>query len=322
MDTPLHRHPTWHVQGVTNDHGGAAEFAYTTGLAPYGIPDVHVWARPGRGTDPAHDYWLSLRTMASVLNDVCFDLLDDIVEVGDERPVELDDGLATMLIEIGRPVPASACDAFHASTALVVPLHWSLERCDVEPDPGIDAAAVGQWRSRVSELQARTPRVQGLQRPDETSLSRTDLDLGPLEPWVHAVASGLAGVPAGPLMSRIVDDVAARRDPDLLMQLRSRARTVGRVRVVERVGRLAERVVRVITQRRGYRLALAAATRRQDLPFGCCQARHLEDVFRDLVEMCLLTAALEDVATAEEVQAVRAPWVPFVPFGSMQESAA
>ncbi len=309
-----HNQPAWRIQTIS-DPPGVPSFGYTVGLARYGLHDLHVSSRPSLGCDPGADYVLGHRAMARVLGDVAAAMAADALSLGDDVDVQLDAGLSTAYLEVGAPVPAGWVEALRASSDAVVPLPWALVRCPVGADPGVPPEEVGGWRRRVGDLVARTPRVHGFEDPDPSAFPARDDALGPLAPWVHAVAQALASAPAGAIVSSLVDDVVAQRDPELRTQLRERSRTVGRVQVLEPVERLTGRVVRAISQRRGYRTAVAVARRRPDLPYGCCVEQHLARLVHDAIESCLLVAALDDVVTASERTAIQAAWTPFVPFG-------
>ncbi len=305
---------TWRIQTIS-DPPGEPSFGYTVGLARYGLHDLHLASRPSLGCDPGADYVLGQRAIARVLDDVAAAMVADALSLGDDVDVQLDAGLSTAYLEVGAPVPAGWVEALRASSDAVVPLQWALVRCPVGADPGLPPEELDGWRRRTKELVARTPSVHGFENPDPKAFATRENALGPLAPWVYAVAQALASAPAGPVVSRLVDDVVAQRDPELRTQLRERSRTVGRVRALEPVERLTGRVVRAISQRRGYRTAVAVARRRPDLPYGCCVEQHLARLVHDSVESCLLVAALDDVVTPSERSAVQAAWTPFVPFG-------
>lgn len=307
-------HRWWRIRTIS-DPPGEPSFGYTVGLARYGLHDIHLTSRPGLGCDPGADYVLGQRAMARVLDDLATAMVAGELTLGDDVDVQLDGGLSTAYLEVGAPVPAGWMEALRASSDAVVPLPWALVRCPVGADPGLPPGDVDGWRRRVQDLVARTPRVHGFEDPDPTAFPATDDALGPLAPWVHSVAQALASAPASAVVSRLVDDVVAQRDPELRTQLRERSRTVGRVHALEPVERLTGRVVRAISQRRGYRTAVAVARRRPDLPYGCCVEQHLGRLVRDSVESCLLVAMLDDVVTSSERVAVQAAWTPFVPFG-------
>lgn len=59
MSVPAHslpdEKPFWRVQAVSDYEGTGRDFAYTIGLTGVGLPELHLWARPSEGVDPAPD---------------------------------------------------------------------------------------------------------------------------------------------------------------------------------------------------------------------------------------------------------------------------
>lgn len=55
--------PFWKVQAVFDPEGRGGDFAYTIGMHSVGLPELHLWARPTRGDDPAPDWKFSSRDL-------------------------------------------------------------------------------------------------------------------------------------------------------------------------------------------------------------------------------------------------------------------
>jgi hypothetical protein len=141
----------WKITAIHDPSDENQEFAYTVGLAKHGLPELHVWARPPDGDDPAGDWALSSRDMGMVLNRFGQQLVDGEVSAGSEVVETMDLGLTTVTWRLRGPVRASDVDAYMA----VAPARGRGCHCRSAPRPRLARrvlrpGAVGRPRARAS----------------------------------------------------------------------------------------------------------------------------------------------------------------------------
>ena len=90
--------PPWQVMAVFDPEGTGSDFAYTVGLAEFGQPELHMWARPTHGEDPGHDFKFSSLDLASILGHFAERLLTADLAVGDCEEIAFDEGMNHALI--------------------------------------------------------------------------------------------------------------------------------------------------------------------------------------------------------------------------------
>ncbi|MEP7034128.1 MAG: hypothetical protein ABI662_00985 [Dermatophilaceae bacterium] len=130
----LPRPPFWEVVAVFDPDGLGGDFAYTVGMSPVGFPELHLWARPTRGDDPAPDWKLSSQDLGSLLNEFAAMLLRGELVVGSVVERTFEGGLARVRFEVCPPGDREALEAYGiAPGASVLPIPWSLDRV---PAPG------------------------------------------------------------------------------------------------------------------------------------------------------------------------------------------
>jgi hypothetical protein len=119
--------PFWRVQAVLDSDGQGGDFAYTIGMHSVGLPELHLWARPSCGDDPAPDWKFSSRDLGALLNEfVPMYLAGDLV-AGSVVERSFDGGMARVRFEVGAPGDRAALQAFGiARGAVVLPIRWSL----------------------------------------------------------------------------------------------------------------------------------------------------------------------------------------------------
>ena len=122
-------HPFWQVQAVFDPDGLGGDFAYTIGLDSVGLPELHLWARPTSGDDPAPDWKFSSRDLGELLNEFAGMQLGGDLVAGSVVERSYDGGMARVRFEVGSPGDRAALQAFGiARGALVLPIRWSLDR--------------------------------------------------------------------------------------------------------------------------------------------------------------------------------------------------
>jgi len=122
-------HPFWQVQAVFDPDGLGGDFAYTIGLHSVGLPELHLWARPTCGDDPAPDWKFSSRDLGELLNEFAGMQLGGDLVAGSVVERSYDGGMAGVRFEVGSPGDRAALQAFGiARGALVLPIRWSLDR--------------------------------------------------------------------------------------------------------------------------------------------------------------------------------------------------
>jgi len=92
--------PFWKVQAVFDPEGRGGDFAYTIGLHSRGLPELHLWARPTRGDDPAPDWKFSSRDLGALLNEFARLQLSGDLVVGSVVERSFDGGLARVRFEV------------------------------------------------------------------------------------------------------------------------------------------------------------------------------------------------------------------------------
>lgn len=122
-------HPFWQVQAVFDPDGLGGDFAYTIGLHAVGLPELHLWARPTCGDDPAPDWKFSSPDLGALLNDFAGMQLGGDLVVGSVVERNFDGGMARVRFEVDPPGDRVALEALGiACGAVVLPIRWSLHR--------------------------------------------------------------------------------------------------------------------------------------------------------------------------------------------------
>lgn len=183
------------IISVFDPDGEGGDFAYTVGLADRGLPELHVWARPGEGSDPGLDWMLSPRDRHALLMEFAEDLVAGRITVGSERTHVYDDGLATAFYRLDEPVEADVLEAFGAAPAPVIPIRWRLERPPAGLPVAVDSATDAEIRERADIERWFTTMIaarSGHTFTDRTQIStRHDQELGPQRAVVRAVGDQL-----------------------------------------------------------------------------------------------------------------------------------
>lgn len=200
---PISQSPFWKVQAVFDPDGGGGDFAYTIGLDSVQLPELHLWARPSRGDDPAPDWKFSSRDLGALLNEFArMQLRGDLV-VGSVVERSYDGGTANVRFEVDPPGDRAALEAFGvARGATVLPIRWSLHRGRESGPRELDEAGVREARLEYAALLPSLapvgvpPHWKIYKRPRFTSQQR----FGPLTALVHARAIAIAQ--AGPQRMR------------------------------------------------------------------------------------------------------------------------
>lgn len=316
----LERTPDWVVQTVFDPDGGGHDFAYTVGLHDRGLPELHVWARPDRGTDPGEDWVLSMRDRTSLLNDLAWRLIDGDVGVGSEWQDDFDGGESRGDFRMDPPGDRDHLEAFGiAEEATVLPVSWSLTRPPVGPltELGVAAAATAKavFADTVStlELPVRGPGAWHL--PEEPDFTATQV-FGPLTPVVRARAAQM--IAAGVLTWNNVLRAAVNVEMDSSLTFprvmaRASARRVGRVACLDRLEAEVDQLLAWL------RDDPARAPRWHEVMeslFGpmspqqqVAVTRQHESLVRDCVLTVLAVEVVADVIDVEWLAAARGPWL-------------
>jgi hypothetical protein len=241
--------PFWMVYAVYDPEGGGRDLAYTVGLAPRGLPELQVWARPTDGLDPGEDWKFSQQDCIRLLNEFGDLLVRGRLEVGDVVERTFDGGAARAVFTVGAAVEPDAVEAYQVSPgAAVLPLRWRLEREPV----GLPAEVADEERCRadLAALLASIPPSAkpppGWRRPTANASFRLDQPYGPLTPLVRA--QGIAIATASPVqlvdfISRQLDAESSVGPRNILAMTAAAARTVGRVRPVAEARKAAHGIV-------------------------------------------------------------------------------
>jgi hypothetical protein len=241
--------PFWMVHTVYDSEGGGKDLAYTVGLAPRGLPELQVWARPTDGIDPGEDWKFSQRDCIRLLNEFADLLVRDRLAVGDVVERTFDAGAARVVFIVGAAVEPDAVEAYQVPPgATVLPLRWQLEREPVGR-PG-EVADEELCRADLAALLATIPpsatAPAGWRRPTANASFRHAQPYGPLTPLV--LAQGIAIATASPV--QLVDFITRQLDTEssvgprnILAITAAIARTVGRVQAVAAARKAAEGLV-------------------------------------------------------------------------------
>jgi len=101
----------WRVQAVFDADGLGGDFAYTIGLHSVGLPELHLWARPTCGDDPAPDWKFSSRDLGALLNEFARLQLGGDLVVGSVVERSFDGGMARVRFEVDPPGDRAALEA-------------------------------------------------------------------------------------------------------------------------------------------------------------------------------------------------------------------
>ncbi|MDN5727443.1 MAG: hypothetical protein L0G99_16175, partial [Propionibacteriales bacterium] len=154
----------WKVLSIFDPDGDGIDFAYTVGLHDRGFPELHLWARPDRGTDPGADWMFSNQDRTSILNEVAWRLVEGELSVGDEWQQELDMGASLVHFRLEPPGDPEHLEAFQIDDeATVLPVSWSLERTPEGQLAPLDDAALAD---AAAELTAVVSDIRPDFRPD------------------------------------------------------------------------------------------------------------------------------------------------------------
>lgn len=267
-EQPEDREPWWRVLSIHDDEGTGIDFAYTVGLHDRGFPELHVWARPDRGTDPGADWMFSDRDRATLLNTLAWRLIDGELTIGQEWQVEYDAGMASVDFRLDPPGDREHLEAFQIDPdAQVLPVSWSINRLPAGPRgplsdaalaaaPAELAAALADIRSDVRPGPPLPPDWELPQGTDDDSVKfpaqtfDPEQWLGPRTPFVMARAAMLSAADEDDwlwLTQCLGDAMQVDQRGYFLALAEAAARPVGRTAAVEDCGMAAEDLVRMLT---------------------------------------------------------------------------
>lgn len=315
------QNPFWKVQAVFDPEGHGGDFAYTIGMHSRGLPELHLWARPTRGDDPAPDWKFSSRDLGALLNEFARLQLSGDLVVGSVLERSFDGGLARVRFEVGPPGERAALDAFGiARGASVLPIPWSLDRGPTGKGSELDEESLAEARMDYAVLARRLspvgvpPGWKLYKRPRFTPQQR----FGPLTALVHARAIAIAQ--CGPeQMSRFVElALSARRVGALghaVAMATAVARGSGRAAALESVIDESPRLARWLVSEDSLAHcseALELFTQGPD-PLDASDrddaAEALLEVLTLAVTATLMTQVVADVASDEVLRMGWGPWL-------------
>jgi hypothetical protein len=129
LDDPSDGTPFWQVQAVFDPDGEGGDFADTIGLHRRGLPELHLWARPSPGSDPAWDWKFSCADRIGILNELGRLLVRGELDVGSTIRREYDGGLAAFEFRVDPPGDREALEALGGRAGwAVLPVRWSLRQ--------------------------------------------------------------------------------------------------------------------------------------------------------------------------------------------------
>ena len=310
----------WKVQAVCDPGGGGRDFAYTIGLDSVRQPELHLWARPTCGDDPAPDWKFSSRDLGALLNDFARMQLSGDLAVGSVVERSFDGGMARVRFEVDPPGDRAALEAFGiARGAAILPIRWSLSRGPVGESRELDAEALADIRMEHAVLAQQLsplglpPGWKLYKRPRFTPQQR----FGPLTALVHARAIAIAQ--SGPQRMRDFVELAlcARRIGALgqvVAVASATARGCGRVAAVESVIEESSRLASWLVFEDGSSCSEALEMFTGDLKPGDALGRHqaahaLRDILTLAVTATLTTQVVADVASDEALLMGMGPWL-------------
>lgn len=315
------QHPFWQVQAVFDPDGLGCDFAYTIGIHSVGLPELHLWARPTCGDDPAPDWKFSSRDLGALLNEFARMQLGGDLVAGSVVERSFDGGMARVRFEVGSPGDRAALQAFGiARGAVVLPIRWSLDRGREGEPRELDDEARQEARLEYAALARRLARV-GIPpgwriyvRPRFTSQQR----FGPLTALVHARAIAIAQ--SGPeRVTRFVELATCARSIGALGQAvvlaSATARECGRVAAVESVREESSRLASwLVFENRSPNWSQALDFFMDGLDPEDAGGRHeashaLLGVLTLAVTATLTTQVVADVASDEVLLQGMGPWL-------------
>lgn len=186
--TPLETvHESMTVMAVFDPDGHGRDFAYTVGLADHGLPELHIWARPSLGTDPAPDFVLSQRDCHHFLTEAARRLAAGELAPGDEFTRDFVEGTSARFV-VGEPVDPDTVEAFGARSAEVLPLRWELRRPVAPADDQLDDAERALIQRTFLELRDLTWSALPVVVPTSMLPEPPPVDAAqPLGPWEHVI---------------------------------------------------------------------------------------------------------------------------------------
>ncbi|HET6627885.1 MAG TPA: hypothetical protein VFG63_15950, partial [Nocardioidaceae bacterium] len=230
-DEQLDVRPFWTVQMVFDPDGQGHDFAYTIGLFEAGLPELHMYARPGDGADPGADWKFSTRDCCSILNGLASMLVRGSLDIGSTVRREYDGGLAVVDYRVDPPGDRDELEAYGIHPdASVLPVRWSLTRPPEGPAVPLSEEAERSARQRYEELLGRIdvdlPLPRGWELPAEPSFDVSQR-FGPMTPLVlaraaHIFRSDARTVGDFAVLANAVEDAASLSYPAV------RARAIGR----------------------------------------------------------------------------------------------
>ena len=230
-DEQLDVRPFWTVQAVFDPDGQGHDFAYTIGLFEAGLPELHMYARPGRGEDPGANWKFSTRDCCRILNELASMLVRGSLDIGSTVRREYDGGLAVVDYRVDPPGDRNELQAYGIHPgALVLPIRWSLTRSPEGPAVPLTEEAEHWARQRYDELLGRIdvdmPLLRGWELPAEPSFDPAQR-FGPMTPLVlaraaHIFRSDARTVGDFAVMGMAVEEAASLSYPAV------RARAIGR----------------------------------------------------------------------------------------------
>lgn len=311
----------WRVQAVFDADGLGGDFAYTIGLHSVGLPELHLWARPTCGDDPAPDWKFSSRDLGALLNEFARLQLGGDLVVGSVVERSFDGGMARVRFEVDPPGDRAALEALGiARGASVLPIRWSLDRRREGEPLELDDEAL---QEATLEYAALVPRLAPVgippgwriyARPTFTSGQR----FGPLTALVHARAIAIAQAPPEKIV-RFVELATCARSIGALGQALAMAfavaRESGRVAAVESVREDSSRLASwLVLEDRSPNWSPALERLSDDLDPEDASGRHaaahaLLDILILAVTATLATQVVADVAPEETVLMGLGPWL-------------
>ncbi|HEY8822136.1 MAG TPA: hypothetical protein VIM49_09370 [Dermatophilaceae bacterium] len=313
--------PFWKVQAVFDPEGRGGDFAYTIGLHSRGLPELHLWARPTRGDDPAPDWKFSSRDLGALLNEFARLQLSGDLVVGSVVERSFDGGLARVRFEVDPPGNRAALDAFGiARGASVLPIPWSLDRGPKGKARELDEESLAAARMDYAVLARRLspvgipPGWKRYKRPRFTPQQR----FGPLTALVHARAIAIAQCGSERMSGFVKLALCSRRIGALghaVAMATAVARGSGRAAAVESVIEESSRLARWLVFEhplapcKGALELFAQDPDPQDASGRHDAADALLEVLTLAVTATLMTQVVADVASDEVLLIGLGPWL-------------
>ncbi|MEO8517759.1 MAG: hypothetical protein ABI438_01165 [Dermatophilaceae bacterium] len=313
--------PFWKVQAVFDPEGRGGDFAYTIGMHSVGLPELHLWARPTRGDDPAPDWKFSSRDLGALLNEFAgLQLRGDLV-AGSVVERSFDGGMARVRFEVDPPGDRNALEAFGiARGASVLPIPWSLDRGIAGKARDLGGEALAQAKVDFAVL-ARGLSPVGVppgwklyKKPRFSSKQR----FGPLTALVHAQAIAIAQSSSEQMRGFVELAFCARRIGALghaVAMAAALARGSGRAAALESVSEESSRLARwLVIEAPSAPCAQALELFTEGLDPQDASGRHdatlsLLEVFTLAMTATLTTQMVADVASEDVLLMGLGPWL-------------